>query len=163
MIQSFRHKGLRRLYEDDDSRGLPAEHLINLLNILARLDAADSVDDMNLPGFNLRALKGQLHGFMAVTVRAKWRVIFRVDYLDYHWEVFPMPMKKLAEMRSVEHDDYPQERFFDTELGESWLLRNQHKLNLRLPFNADSRSGTMEGGHDDYAQSAEIADDDIPF
>jgi proteic killer suppression protein len=69
-----------------------AEHLTKLRNILARLDAAGSIEDMNLPGFNLHALKGPLHGFMAVTVRANWRVTFRfveghafeVDYLDYH-------------------------------------------------------------------------------
>jgi proteic killer suppression protein len=92
MIKSFRHKGLKRLYEDDDPRGVAAEHLSKLRNILARLDAAGSVEDMNLPGFNLHALKGQLRGFMAVTVRANWRVTFRffeghafeVDYLDYH-------------------------------------------------------------------------------
>lgn len=92
MIRSFRHKGLKRLYEDDDPRGVAAEHLTKLRNILARLDAAGLADDMNLPGFNLHALKGQLRGFMAVTVRANWRVIFRfveghaldVDYLDYH-------------------------------------------------------------------------------
>ena len=92
MIKSFRHKGLKRLYEDDDPRGVVAEHLSKLRNILARLDAANSVDDMNLPGFNLHALKGRLRGFIAVTVRANWRVIFRfvdghafdVDDLDYH-------------------------------------------------------------------------------
>lgn len=92
MIKSFRHKGLKRLYEEDDARGVAAEHLTKLRNILARLDAAGSAEDMNLPGFNLHALKGPLRGFMAVTVRANWRVIFRfveghafeVDYLDYH-------------------------------------------------------------------------------
>jgi proteic killer suppression protein len=92
MIKSFRHKGLKRLYEEDDPRGVVAEHLSKLRNILARLDAAGSVEDMNLPGFNLHALKGRLRGFMAVTVRANWRVIFQfteghafeVDYLDYH-------------------------------------------------------------------------------
>jgi proteic killer suppression protein len=92
MIQSFRHKGLKRLYEDDDPRGVAAEHLTKLRNILARLDAASSIEDMNLPGFNLHTLKGSLLGLMAVTVRANWRVIFRfadghayeVDYLDYH-------------------------------------------------------------------------------
>ncbi len=66
MIQSFRHKGLKRLYEDDDPRGVMAEHLTKLRNILARLDAAGSVEDMNLPGFNLHALKGQLQGLWAV-------------------------------------------------------------------------------------------------
>ncbi len=92
MIKSFRHKGLKRLFKDDDPRGVIAEHLMKLRNILARLDAASSVEDMALPGFNLHALKGELRGFMAVTVRANWRVIFRfaegnafeVDYLDYH-------------------------------------------------------------------------------
>jgi proteic killer suppression protein len=92
MIQSFRHKGLKRLYEDDDARGVPAEHLTKLRMILARLDAAGFAEDMNLPGFNLHALKGSLREFMAVTVRANWRVIFRftdghvfdVDYVDYH-------------------------------------------------------------------------------
>lgn len=92
MIQSFRHKGLKRLYEDDDPRGVMAEHLTKLRSILARLDAAGSVEDMNLPGFKLHSLKGEFDGFWAVTVRANWRVLFRmaeghafdVDYLDYH-------------------------------------------------------------------------------
>ena len=69
-----------------------AEHLTKLRNILARLDAAGSVEDMNLPGFKLHPLMGEFKGFWAVTVRANWRVIFRfvegdafeVDYLDYH-------------------------------------------------------------------------------
>jgi proteic killer suppression protein len=92
MIQSFRHKGLKRLYEDDDPRGVQADHLPKLRNILARLDTATSPEDMNLPGFNLHPLKGNLRGFMAVTVRANWRVMFRfadsnafdVDYIDYN-------------------------------------------------------------------------------
>lgn len=92
MIRSFRHKGLKRLYEDDDPRGLSPEHVGKLRNILARLDAAGSADDMNLPGFKLHQLKGELERYWAVTVRANWRVIFRftngdatdLDYLDYH-------------------------------------------------------------------------------
>ena len=91
MIRSFRHKGLKKLYEEDDPRGVMAEHLTKLRNILVRLDAAGSAEDMNLPGFNLHALKGDLRSYMAVKVRANWRVIFRfaegrafdVDYLDY--------------------------------------------------------------------------------
>jgi toxin HigB-1 len=92
MIESFSHRGLKRLYEDDDARGVSSEHASKLRNILARLDAARSEKDMDLPGFRLHALKGELAGFWAVTVRANWRVIFRfedqtvrdVDYLDYH-------------------------------------------------------------------------------
>lgn len=92
MVRSIRHKGLKRLYEEDDPRGVVAEHATKLRDILARLDAASTVADMDLPGFRLHPLKGELKGFWAVTVRANWRVIFRlaernvldVDYVDYH-------------------------------------------------------------------------------
>lgn len=92
MIRSIKHKGLRRLFEDNDVRGVIADHAEKLRDILAALDAAPTVAHMDLPGFRLHALKGALRGFWAVTVRANWRVIFRfaegeasdVDYVDYH-------------------------------------------------------------------------------
>ena len=92
MIRSIRHKGLKRLYEDDDRRGINSQHAEQLRDILARLDAATVPADMDLSGFRLHPLKGELKGFWAVTVRANWRVIFRfaegdaidVDYVDYH-------------------------------------------------------------------------------
>lgn len=58
MIRSFRHKGLKRLHGGDDPRGVITEHAAKLRDILARLDAAATVEDMNLPGFRLHALKG---------------------------------------------------------------------------------------------------------
>ena len=92
MIRSIKHKGLRRLFEDNEVRGVTADHAEKLRDILAALDAAPTVAHMDLPGFRLHALKGALRGFWAVTVRANWRVIFRfaegeasdVDYVDYH-------------------------------------------------------------------------------
>jgi proteic killer suppression protein len=92
VIRSIRHKGLKRLHEDDDPRGVIGEHAAKLRDILARLDAASTVADMDLPGFRLHPLKGDFKGSWAVTVRANWRVIFRlregdaldVDYADYH-------------------------------------------------------------------------------
>ena len=92
MIRSFRHKGLRRLFEDDEARGVRADHAEKLRRILARLHASGVVADMDLPGYRLHPLKGELKGFHAVTVQANWRVIFRfvdgevhdVDYVDYH-------------------------------------------------------------------------------
>jgi len=92
VIRSIRHKGLKRLYEDDDPRGVMSEHSQKLRDILARVDAAVTAADMDLPGLRLHSLKGELKGFWAVTVRANWRVIFRfvdgdaldVDYVDYH-------------------------------------------------------------------------------
>ena len=92
MIRSFRHKGLKRLYEDDDAGGLNPGHVEKLHRILARLDIATTPQDLNLPGYRLHPLKGDLKGLWAVTAQANWRVTFRlsgghvfdVDYVDYH-------------------------------------------------------------------------------
>ena len=80
------------MHEDDDPRGVLAEHAVKLRDILARLDAARTIADMDMPGFRLHPLKGELKSFYAVTVRANWRVSFSfagqdaydVDYVDYH-------------------------------------------------------------------------------
>ena len=92
MIRTVRHKGLRRLFEEDDSSGVNPEHVGKLRNILATLNASAILAHMDMPGFRLHPLKGGMKGFWAVTVRANWRVIFRfddggaedVDYVDYH-------------------------------------------------------------------------------
>ena len=92
MIQNFRHKGLRRLFEDGEPRGIRADHVEKIENILAVLNRARVPEDMDLPGFRLHRLKGDRRGFWSVTVRANWRVTFRfenghayyVDLTDYH-------------------------------------------------------------------------------
>lgn len=92
MIQSFRHKGLRKLFEDDNRSKLSAQDVDKIARILARLTAANVPEDVDAPGFKLHRLKGDLKGFWAVTVRANWRIIFRfedgdaldVDLVDYH-------------------------------------------------------------------------------
>jgi toxin HigB-1 len=92
MIRRFRHRGLRRLYEDDDRRGLNTEHVDKIARVLAFLNRAARPEDMNLPGFRLHPLKGELAGYWSVTIRANWRITFRfengdvtdVDLLDYH-------------------------------------------------------------------------------
>ena len=91
MIRTIRHRGLKRLFENDDPSGVNPEHIGKLRNILAALHAAPTVAHMDMPGFRLHRLKGEEKGFWAVTVRANWRVIFRfdgdaqeVDYVDYH-------------------------------------------------------------------------------
>jgi len=92
MIQSFRHRGLKRLYEKDDCKGLPADRVDKIGRILARLDEADEPQKMNLPGFQLYPLTGDMKGFWAVSVSGNWRIIFRfeaghardVDLIDYH-------------------------------------------------------------------------------
>ena len=92
MIKSFRHKGLKKLYDTGSRQGVKPEHENRLRLILARLDASQSRRDMDLPGLNLHTLKGKYKGCWAVSVSGSWRVIFRfennnavdIDYLDYH-------------------------------------------------------------------------------
>lgn len=92
MIEGFKHKGLKKFYEEDDSRKLPPEMVERIRDILTALDAALAVEELNRPSFRLHPLKGALKGNWAVTVRANWRIIFRfangaaidVDFIDYH-------------------------------------------------------------------------------
>ena len=92
MIASFKHRGLRRLYEEDDHRGLSPEQVNKIKRILARLDEATGVMNMALPGFRLHPLKGKLKDVWAVSVSGNWRIVFRfekgnaydVDLIDYH-------------------------------------------------------------------------------
>lgn len=92
VIKSFRHRGLKRLYERDDKSQVRADMLDRIENILALLDRANRPEVMDLPGFRLHPLKGDMRGFWAVTVRANWRIVWRfegtdavdVDLIDYH-------------------------------------------------------------------------------
>ena len=92
MIRSFKHRGLKRLYERDDRRGIRPDLAETVEDILARLDEADMPQALNLPGYRLHMLKGDLRGFWSVTVRANWRIVFRfqdvdvfdVELTDYH-------------------------------------------------------------------------------
>ena len=100
MIRNFRHKGLKRLFEDGDRRGIRPDLLEKVENILFVLNRAKRPEDMNLPGFRLHPLKGGRKGSWAVTVRANWRIVFRledgaadVDLADYHREGRLMLMK----------------------------------------------------------------------
>jgi proteic killer suppression protein len=92
MIRSFRHKGLRALYERDDTKGVSPAQLKRVRALLARLDAAREPADMDFPGLRLHPLKGAMKGFWAVNVSGNWRIVFRfedqdacdVDLADYH-------------------------------------------------------------------------------
>ena len=92
MIRSFKHRGLKRLYERDDRSGIRADFADTIQEILTVLDDAATPQELALPGYRLHPLKGDLKGFWSVTVRANWRIIFRfegtdafdVELIDYH-------------------------------------------------------------------------------
>jgi proteic killer suppression protein len=91
-IRSFKHRGLKRLYERDDRSGIRPDLVDTVQEIMTVLDDADTPQELNLPGHRLHSLKGDLKGFWSVTVRANWRIIFRfegtdafdVALIDYH-------------------------------------------------------------------------------
>lgn len=92
VIRSFKHRGLKRLYERGDRSGIRPDLLDTVEDILGRLDSASTPQAMNLPGYRLHPLKGGLKGLWSVTVRANWRIVFRfvgldaydVELIDYH-------------------------------------------------------------------------------
>lgn len=92
MIKSFKHKGLKRLFESGHTTGINPQHGERLRKILALLETSETVDDMNLSGLNLHNLKGKRKDTLAVKVSGNWRVtfkmknenVFEVNYEDYH-------------------------------------------------------------------------------
>ena len=92
MIKSFRHKGLKRLFETGERRGVAHDLTDRLRRQLDVLNRARSTRDLNLPGYRLHQLKGNRAGTWTVTVSGNWRVTFTfegedafdVDLEDYH-------------------------------------------------------------------------------
>jgi proteic killer suppression protein len=92
MIRSFKHRGLKRLYESDDRSGIRPDLVDVVERILTALDAASTPQALDIPRYRLHPLKGDLKGLWSVTVRANWRIVFRfegtdafdVELIDYH-------------------------------------------------------------------------------
>ncbi len=92
MIKSFKHRGLKRFFEDGNPRRLPHDMLDRISLILARLDRAKTIEVMDVHSYHLHELKGNLKGTWSVTVRANWRITLGfedghahdVNFEDYH-------------------------------------------------------------------------------
>jgi proteic killer suppression protein len=92
MILRFRHKGLERLFSEDDTSGVSAQHVKRLRVMLAALASAAAPSDMALPGARLHSLHGDRRGQWSVSISGNWRLVFEfegsnvtnVDLVDYH-------------------------------------------------------------------------------
>lgn len=92
MIKSFKHKGLKKLFETGKISGVNPQHSERLRKILALLETSETIEDMDLPGLNLHNLKGKRKTTYAVKVSGNWRVTFKLingdvlelNYEDYH-------------------------------------------------------------------------------
>jgi proteic killer suppression protein len=92
MIESTRHKGLKLLWEKNDSSKLPPALVSKIRLVMTLLNNAKVVEDMDFPGSNLHPLKGEYAGFWTIKISGNYRLIFRfenensydLDCLDYH-------------------------------------------------------------------------------
>lgn len=92
MVKSFRHKGLKRFFESGTLAGIQPQHKKRLRMQLTALETAQSIEDVNIPGFRLHQLKGDERGRWSIWVNGNWRLTFEfrsgdvyiLDYEDYH-------------------------------------------------------------------------------
>ncbi|MEI8573580.1 peptidase [Methylomonas sp. LW13] len=92
MIKSFRHKGIQQFFEAGSKSGINAEHALKLSRQLLLLNAAKTPQEMDVAGWKLHPLKGDLVEHWTVKVSGNWRLTFMfegedvvlVDYQDYH-------------------------------------------------------------------------------
>jgi toxin HigB-1 len=79
VIRTFRHRGLKRLFQAGDPSKTRADQLRRISDVLAHLDLAWRPSDIDLPGYRLHPLKGSLKGLWSVTISGNWRIAFRFD------------------------------------------------------------------------------------
>ena len=92
MIASFLHKGLKKMFAKGNARYIEAELRTRVADMLAILNAAVALADLDIPSFRLHELTGKLKGVWSISVTANWRITFRfvngnaedVDLVDYH-------------------------------------------------------------------------------
>ena len=92
MVRSFKHRGLRRLYEHGDRSRINPNYVGKVELTLADLDASETLEHMRRPGYRLHELKGDMKGLYAVEVSGNWRIVCRfkdgeasdIDLIDYH-------------------------------------------------------------------------------
>lgn len=91
MIESFRHKGLRELYETGSSAKLTASLQKRIIVRLMVLHSARSIEELTQPGFNLHPLRGSPRRY-SIHVNGPWCLTFersqgkavRLDLQQYH-------------------------------------------------------------------------------
>ena len=79
-VRSIAHKGLRRLYEDNSSKGLSADTVDKLRKMLAFLDAMQDPQELRaLPTWKAHILSGDRKGTWSLHVTRNWRMTFRIE------------------------------------------------------------------------------------
>ncbi|XKM14174.1 type II toxin-antitoxin system RelE/ParE family toxin [Orbaceae bacterium ac157xtp] len=82
MIKSFKHKGLRLLFEKGVTSGVLAQDAERINDRLQAIDSANEINELNRPIYKLHPLKGDRDGVWSITVRGNWRITFQ--FIDGH-------------------------------------------------------------------------------
>ena len=94
-IRNFVHKGLQRLYEENNPKGLPAASLDKLRKIFAFMDAMEDAEELHaIPTWKPHLMTGDRKGTWSLHVTRNWRLTLRIDaaegeiydvnFEDYH-------------------------------------------------------------------------------
>ncbi len=79
-IRTFIHKGLKRLYEEDGTKGVPPDSVDKLRKMLAYLDDMESPEELRtLAGWKAYSLTGDRKGTWSLSVTGNRRLTFRID------------------------------------------------------------------------------------
>jgi len=79
-IRDFVHKGLKRLYEEDNAKGVPATSADKIRKMLAFLDGMGDAEELRgLPAWKAHRLTGDRKGTWSLSVTANLRLTFRID------------------------------------------------------------------------------------
>lgn len=79
-IQTIRHKGLKRLIEQNDDREVRPDWVRRVRNILAALiSAADIEGVQGPPGWRIHQLSGNRSTTWSISVSGNWRITFELD------------------------------------------------------------------------------------
>lgn len=95
IIRSVRHRGLKRLLESDQTRGLRADMVKRIRNILTALIVAEDMwmfRDGAPPGWRVHQLSEERKGTWSISTSGNWRITFDeengyvdgLDLEDYH-------------------------------------------------------------------------------
>ena len=92
MIKSFKHKGLKKFFLKNDSSGIDQKMVNRIKNRLTIIDAADCIEAIDMPGYDLHPLKGDRKEIWSISVSGNWRITFKfvdgdaeiLNLEDYH-------------------------------------------------------------------------------
>ena len=91
-IRNFVHKGLKRLYAEDNAKGVPPDTVDKLRKMLAFLDDMEDVEELrSLPAWKAHTLTGDRKGAWSLSVTRNRRLTFRIDVAER--EIYDMNLE----------------------------------------------------------------------